>query len=153
MSSIKPNDGGGQINRGEEVASGFVIAGGDGAILFQAAEEVLNEMPRLIEFLVVKALFFTIFLRWNDDGLSGCAQRVDNPFIGVVSLVGQERGGVQRQQKHLCALQIASRSGGEAKASRIAQSIHRRVDFRAQPAFAASDGGVFAFFLGAPALC
>ena len=54
MSSIKPNDGCGQINSSEEVASGFVIAGGDGAILFQAAEEVLDEMPRRIEFRVVK---------------------------------------------------------------------------------------------------
>ena len=47
MSSIKPDDAGGQVDGGEEIALGLVIAGGDGAELLEPGEEVLDQMAHL----------------------------------------------------------------------------------------------------------
>jgi hypothetical protein len=45
MSSIEPNDRCSQINGAEEVAGGFVIAGCNCPVLFEASEEVFDQMP------------------------------------------------------------------------------------------------------------
>ena len=42
MFSIKPDDGGGQIDAGEKAYRPFVIAGGDATIVFEPTEEVLD---------------------------------------------------------------------------------------------------------------
>ena len=38
-----------RVDGGEEIAGGFIIAGGDGAKLLELAEEVLDEVARLVE--------------------------------------------------------------------------------------------------------
>ncbi len=48
------------MDSGEEVSSGFVVACGDGAELFEFGEEVLDQVSGFVEFLVVKPLFFAI---------------------------------------------------------------------------------------------
>ena len=48
MSSIEPNDSGGEVDGGEEIARSFVVAGGDGPELFEFAEEVFDQMALLI---------------------------------------------------------------------------------------------------------
>jgi hypothetical protein len=45
MSSIEPNDRCSQIDGTEEVAGGFVMAGGNRPVLFEASEEVFDQMP------------------------------------------------------------------------------------------------------------
>jgi hypothetical protein len=40
-----PNGCGGQVNGGEEVASGFIVARGDGAEELEPGEEVLEGLP------------------------------------------------------------------------------------------------------------
>ena len=62
---------------GEEVSGGFVVAGGDSAILLELAEEVLDEISRLVDLFVVVALDFAIALRR------------DHPFVGIEGLVCQ----------------------------------------------------------------
>lgn len=52
MSSIEPNNSGGEVDGGEEISGGFVVARGDGPELFEFAEEVLDQVTRLIEFRV-----------------------------------------------------------------------------------------------------
>ena len=47
MSSIEPNDSGGEVDGGEEIARSFVVAGGDGPELFEFAEEVFDQMALL----------------------------------------------------------------------------------------------------------
>ena len=88
MSSIKPDDGSGQIDGGEEVAGGFVVARGDGAVLFQTTKEVLDQVASLIKCFVVVLLLFAVFLRRNDDFLSGFAQRFEHTIFGIIALVG-----------------------------------------------------------------
>jgi hypothetical protein len=48
MSSIQPNDGGGEVYGGEKVARGLVEAGCDGAILLEPGKAVFDQMPRFV---------------------------------------------------------------------------------------------------------
>ena len=52
MSSIVPDSSGGEVDRGEEISGGFVVARGDGAERFEFAEEVLDQVARLVEVAV-----------------------------------------------------------------------------------------------------
>ena len=52
MSSIEPDCSGGEVNGGEEISGGLVIAGGDGAELLEFAEEVFDQVARFVEFPV-----------------------------------------------------------------------------------------------------
>ena len=42
MSSIKPDDNGGQVDGGEEISGSFVVARGDSFELFEFTEEILD---------------------------------------------------------------------------------------------------------------
>ena len=53
MSSIKPDSSGGKLNGGEEIASGFVVAGGNGSELLEFAKEVLDQMTCLVQMLII----------------------------------------------------------------------------------------------------
>ncbi len=101
MSSIEPDDGGSQIDGGEEVAGGFVVARGDGAILFESTEEVFDQVTRLVNFLVVVSLLFAVFLRWNDAFFPGFAQRFENAIFGIIGLVSQNCFGFKRRQRNV----------------------------------------------------
>ena len=48
------------MDGGEEISGGFIVARGDGTILLELAEEILDEMARLVGVLVVVALDFAI---------------------------------------------------------------------------------------------
>ncbi len=61
------------MNCGEEVACGFIVAGGNGAVLFESTKEVLDQVASLVQFFVVEALILPVFLWWNDDFFSRLA--------------------------------------------------------------------------------
>jgi hypothetical protein len=41
------------VDCGEEISGGFVVASGDGAVLLELAEEIFDEVARLVGFFVV----------------------------------------------------------------------------------------------------
>lgn len=47
MSTIKQDEGGGDVNGDDEFMSGFVVASGDAAILLELFEELLDQVPGL----------------------------------------------------------------------------------------------------------
>ena len=49
MSSIEPNRSGGEVDGGKKVSGGFVVARGNGTELFEFAEEILDQVARLVE--------------------------------------------------------------------------------------------------------
>ena len=53
MSSVKPNDRSRQINRPQKIPRGLIVAGGNGAKLFEFGKKVFDQMAGLIEMLVV----------------------------------------------------------------------------------------------------
>ena len=141
------------MDGGEKISGGFVVACGDGSKLLEFAKEIFDQAAGLIEVFVVRARLFAVGLCWDDWFYFGLAQGLDHPFVGVISLVGEQHVGLKPRQERVGALEIMGLSGREMKAGRIAQRVDRGVDFRAQSAFAAADRLVFAVFFCAPALC
>jgi hypothetical protein len=56
-----PDSSGGEVDRGEEISGGFVVARGDGAERFEFAEEVLGQVARLVEVVVEITARATMF--------------------------------------------------------------------------------------------
>ena len=44
----------------------FIIASCNGTKLFKFGKKILDEMTRLVEILLIRALLLAIFLGWND---------------------------------------------------------------------------------------
>lgn len=82
-----------------------------------------------------------------------CAQSVNHPSVGVVSLVCNQDFGPDAANQNVRAVQVAGLSGCQVEACRITQRITNRMDFGAQPAFGSPDA--FGFFDDplAPAEC
>jgi len=121
--------------------------------LLELAEEILDEMARLVSLLVELALDLAVALGRDHDRLSPCKQRLDHPFVGIEGLVCQQGIGRHLWQQCVGAFQIMGLARRQYEAQRIAKGIDKGMDLCAQPAFAASDRLVFAVFFCAPALC
>ncbi len=119
------------MNGSEEVASSFVVSGGDGAEEFEFGEEVFNQVARLVEFLVILALNFSICFGWDDGSFSGLVQRVQHPLVGVKALIGDHRFGFELRQQNVGSVQFTGLSFGEMKADRVAERIDNGVDLGA----------------------
>jgi hypothetical protein len=150
---LKPNDSSREVDCDEEISGGFVVACGDGAVLFEFAEEILDEVARPVGVLVEVALNLAVALGRDHDRLSPRQQRVDHPFVGVEGFVCQQGLGRHVRQQRVGAFQIVGLARGQEEVHRIAQRIDKRMYLGAQPAFAAPNRLVFAVFFCAPALC
>ena len=140
------------MDGGEEVACGFVVAGGDSTKLLELAEEILNQVACGIElFVVVTGPFARGFGR-DDHRLAGLRQWLNHARVGIESLIGNHgvRGDLGEQR--VGAFQVVGLPRSEMEAGRIAECIDRGVDLGAQPAFTAPDR-LRTVFLSAPALC
>ena len=153
MSSIEPDESGDQVNAGQEASCGLVVAGGDGPKLFELGEEVLDQMPGLVEVFVKGARCRPGLPRWDHGCLAGVSQRLEYPLVGIERFVGDERLGLKVGQQGIGSGQIVLLTASEMKAGRIAERIDGGVDLGGQPALAAADGLILAQFLGAPAAC
>ena len=154
MSAVEGDDGGGELDRGQEVALGLVVAGRNGAELLAFAEEILDQMPCLVVVAVVGALLLAVAPGRDDGGLARRLERGQDARVRVVApLRDEQRGGEVRQQR-VRADQLRGLPAAAPEAGRIAQRSHRGVDLGAQPAPAAPEGLVaVAPFFRAPALC
>ncbi len=85
----------------EEVAIGFVVACSDGAEQFEFGEEVLDEVPGLVEFFVVGALLFAIGFWRNDCEFTGFLQGFQHTPVGIEAFVGDQRTGSDLRQRIL----------------------------------------------------
>jgi hypothetical protein len=153
VSSIQPDDGRCQMDRGEEISSGFVVTCRDSAEFLEVAEEVLNEVTRLESRFVIGALVFAIAPGWDHGGFSRSAKQVDHTLIGIECFVCQQSVSLHPRQQCVGAFQIMGFARGQKEGERIAQGVNQRVDFGAQPAVAGPDRLVLAVFFWAPALC
>ena len=148
MSSIKQNDGRGQLNSGEEVSCRFVVTGSESPKLLELAEEILDEMARLVHLLVIAALDFAIGLGRDHQGLACCKQGFDHTFVSIENFVCQQRIRLHLRQQRIIAFQIMCLTGCQEEGKRIAQGVDQRIDFGAQSAFA-TPILVFTVFFGA----
>src|SRR5215207_4706433 len=153
MSSIEPDESGGEVNAGQEASCGLVVAGGNGPELLELGKEVLDQVPGLVEVFVKGAWCLAGFARWYHRRLAGFGQRVAHPRVGIERFVGDERLGLKLREQRIGPSQVMLLTAGQVKADRLAKRIHQRVALGGQPALAAADGLILAQFLGAPAAC
>jgi hypothetical protein len=79
--------------------------------LLELAEEIFDQAARPIEVFVVWTRLFAVGLRRDDGFYFGVAQRLDHALVGVISLVGEQRVGVEPGQEHVGAREIMRLSG------------------------------------------
>src|SRR3954453_119980 len=116
MSSIEPDESGGEVNAGQEASCGLVVASGNGPELLELGEEVLDQMPGLVEVFVKGARCRPGLPRWDDRHLAGLGQRREHPRVGIERLVGNERLGLKLRQQGIGSSQIVLLTTGEMKA-------------------------------------
>ena len=136
------------MERGEEIPRGLIVArrDGDGAELFEFAEEILDQVARLVERLIELAGRCSVLLRRDDGGFSGTRERLEDAIVGILGFVGdQDLGGHLRQQR-IGAGEIMSLSRGQQEAQRIAERVDQGMDFGAQSALATADRFIIVFF-------
>ena len=152
MSSVEPEQYTNQRHGGKERVGELVVAGCNGAILFELAEKSLDEIAFAIEGKIGVARLTAIGLGWNDRHDASALERLDQG-IGVLGLVGQEGRGLDLVEQRRGLADIGGLSRRERQGDRIAERIDDGMDLRGQPAAGPADGLVFAVFFLAPALC
>src|SRR3954454_18144138 len=106
MSSLEPDERGGEVNAGQEASCGLVLAGGDGPELLELGEEVLDQMPGLVEVCVEGARCVAGFAGWDDGRLAGFGQRFEHALVGIERLVGNECLGLKLREQGLGSSQV-----------------------------------------------
>jgi len=119
------------MDGGEKVSGGLVVAGRNRSVLLELTIEVLHEVARLVQFLVVEALNLSITLGRNDERFSGRKQRLDDALVGIESLVGQQSVSLHLGQKHIGASQIMGLPRGQEEGQRISKGVDHGMDFSA----------------------
>jgi len=151
--SIEPDDGGGEVDRGQEGDGPLVVTGRDGAVLLELGEEVLDEMARLVQDRVARTQVLAVGLGRDHRFFARLLQRAENPLLGVERLVGDQRARLEPGQQGIRALQAMRLPRREREPGWVAERVDQGVDLGAQAASAAPDRLVAAAFLIAPALC
>jgi len=64
--SLNPEPGAGDADHRDEAGRGFLVPGGDPAKSFEAVEEALDQIPLLVELLVVAPLLLPLDARRDD---------------------------------------------------------------------------------------
>jgi hypothetical protein len=83
VSSIEPNGSGGEVDGGEEISGGFVVAGGDRPELLELAEEILDQMALFVEFAIEFTRRQPVWPGWDYGGFASRRQRVEDAAIGI----------------------------------------------------------------------
>jgi hypothetical protein len=135
------------MDRGEEISGGLVIAGGDGAELFEFAKEVFDQVACLVEFLVELSRRGSVFLGRDDSGFSSGGEWLDDALVGIVSFVGDHQFGSHLWQQSIGPGEIVGLAWSQEKAQRVAEGVDQSMDLGAQSAFAAAERLILIFFL------
>ena len=147
----EPQDGGGDGDDGEELASGLLVASGDAADLLELGKAALDEVSFLVELAVERRL-----LRprggVRNDGYRACLGKGFAAVVGVVGGVGQHRGRPILTEQGCGLRRIAALAGGEDDLGRTAQAADGQVDLGAQAAAGSANGLILRPFF-APAAC
>ena len=101
---------------GEKISGGLIVARSDGAELFEFAEEILDQVARLVERPIELAGCCSVLARRDHGRFSGPRQRFENTLIGVIGLVGDQHLGGHLRQQRIGADEIMGLSRGQQEA-------------------------------------
>ena len=150
---MEPDDDRGEVDGCQKVGGALVVAGGDGAVLFELGEEVLDQVARLVEVPVIRPEVLAVGLGRDHRRLAGLCEWFDHPRLGIKRLVGDQHARGEVRQQGIGSLQVGRLPRRERAAGRVAERVDRGVDLGAQATPAAPDGFIAAVFLAAPVLC
>src|SRR5260370_9213966 len=150
MSSVEQDESCDQLDGGEEISSEFVVARGDGPVVFDFVEEALDEIALAIEHEIAIALRLAVGF-WRDHRSDGSLIECVDQRIGVVSLVADERPWIDIFEQRSRASQVMFLPWRQHQVTGITQRIDERVDFGAHSSARLADR-LPAVFFRAPAL-
>ena len=138
MSSIEPDCSGREVNGGEEISGGLVVARGDSAEPFEFTEEILDQVACLVEFGIESTRRCTALAERDHGGFAGGRKRLKDPLVGIESLVGDQQIGGHLRQQGIGAHQIMRLPRRQQECQRIAERIDQGMKLRAEAAAAAA---------------
>ena len=141
------------MDSGEKVSGSLIITGRDSSELLQLADEILDQMARLVHLSIKIARHLAAALGWDYWVFPRRHEGFDHAFIGIEGFVGQQGIGFHLRQEHVGTFKIMRLTTSQEEGKRIAKCIDHEMDLCAQPAFAAPDRLLFTVFFWAPALC
>ena len=138
--------------KGEEGNGGFFVAGGQAAVLLEAAKKALDFVAVAVGFLVHCQGFYPVGMAGND-GFDALFGAIGAGCVAVVSRVGQHFARLQVRQQGQRLWAVARLPFGGNQTHGVAQRLNAGVNFGADAPAAASEalGGGVAFFW--PAEC
>ena len=134
------------MERREEVSGGLVVTRRYGTEPLDPAEEVLDQMARLVDLPVEGALHLSIALGRDHERFPCRKQRLDHTLVGIEGFVRQQGIGLHLRQERIGSFQVMGLAGSQENRGGIAQCVDHGVNFGAQSAFAAPDRLVLAVF-------
>ena len=136
----------------EIVAGSLFITRGDAAKVLDGIEEPLDEIALVVERKI--AVPFDLAVRFGrDHRFDGARFQAFDEDIAVVSLVPEERCGLDLSRERFGLSDVVCLSSSQTEHEGISQAVDDGMDFRRQAAARAAYGLVLAPFLRAPALC
>ena len=90
----------------EAVAGGLVVTGDDGQVLLEFGEEIFVQVSRLVEVAVMGRWLLVRAALGNHAGFARLAQRLDDPILGLVGLVGDHTLGASVGHRHIGPYQV-----------------------------------------------
>ena len=106
MSLIEPDDSGDGVHGTEEVTCSYVVINGNAAILLKLVDELHVQVPDPIPTLVLFTQLFATAANSNHDTFSRALREIANPFLGIVSTVGDNCVSGRAEQKGMSAFLI-----------------------------------------------
>jgi hypothetical protein len=141
------------MNGGDEVAVGLVIAGGDGAELFEFGEEVFDEVASLVELHVAGLWVHTMSPGWDHGRDPSCGQRFEHPLVGIKGTISDQCPSFEAWQEHVGRNNVRRLARRQGECGWASKPIDHGQDLGRQSAERTADGLPATRFLGAPALC
>jgi hypothetical protein len=141
------------MNGGDEVAVGLVVAGGDGAELFEFGEEIFDEVASLVDLPVEGLWVHAMSPGWDDGCYPACGQRFEHPFVGIEGTISDQYPGLEAWQEHVGRDNVRRLARRQCKGGWTTKPIDHGQDLGRQPPERTADGLPATRFLGAPALC
>jgi hypothetical protein len=117
------------MDRGEEIPRRLVVTCRNCSVLLEFAVEILDEVARLVQFLIENARDFAVALGRDHGGLARRKQRFDHALVGIKGFVRQQGIGLHLRQQRVGTFEIMGLAGGQQEGEWIAQGIDQAVDF------------------------
>src|SRR5258708_32913736 len=108
-----------------------------------------HQMPFRIQPLVIVPQAFGSLMGW-DDGLDTVRQQIVDKILGSIATISNQALKIEPVQQSLSLGTVVALTGGQTQAQRIAQAIHRHVDFATKAAPTPSQGLLTTFFVRLP---